>query len=457
VIKNNLAEFKQKLRNPSLFQPIESSIHSSDAYDIEGMERDSAAVDLEVEEMIKSMKKEQRAKTNATEAIQQQIAALTIAEETSKQTTNLPLRHPSIMNPKGGSMFPVVPSEALFTNQLNLLPPAHQISQLNALSPNSKLDSEFRGYGSPNLSNLRLPITSNLPTDVDVDRLLEKIERQEEKKMRSALVSSDSNYQVSSHNAGHENTDFSEINHLLNLIENRIKVYIHLATNLLQACNILYKKQVLKQLFFKGIVYSLIYHGRNLVNKVLQLLSQEESGDFIFPNNWDSYLESHDHSIQTDNFTNLAAGIYKALWSHYKKMEPVLRSNTKNPLMMELKKMMHAPDSRLSDISESLDTFLTAVDTSIKSSLSSLSGSAAAMPKEALYLIRTQLMLARVMYNLGVFTDAEAYRIYDLDELIQRNLGKWDATRTAVELITDLNLTEAAFNCFDLHEDEGAA
>lgn len=457
-----MAELKLKIKNPALFQPVDASIHSSDAFDIDGMDRDSTAIDQEVEAMLKSLKREQQAKTEVTQAIQQHIVALTVPDEGSK------LKAPSSFN-QGRSqqtsfLIPgrpsaageLMPPEDQLKSQLSVLPPAHKVSHLSSLSQDS--NSQF---GSPmdkdaTLSNLRPPITSHLPTDVDVDNLLDKIERQEEKKMRksaSAMQPSqfDSGYSFAQHSQmGGE--DFSAINHLLNLIESRIKIFIHLGTNLMQTCTLLYRKDMIKLLFFKGVIYTLIFHSRNLVNKILQLLSQDEDGTFLFPQHWGAFLESHDHSIMTDNFMNLASGIYKALWINFKKMEPIIKTAHKNPLMVELKKMMHQPDSRLGEISDSLDTFLAAVDTSLKNTYS-LKILTPGVPKEAIVHIRIQLLLARTMYHLGVFTDADAYEAYNLDQLVSRNLGKWEENRTMTDLLNDLNLVEGAYQCFTNPQD----
>ena len=456
MIKNNLADFKQKLQNPALFHPIDTSTHSTDAYDLDGMDKDSAALDLEVEEMMKAMKKEQQAKIETNQAIQQKIVALTIPSESSQSRlptpSNLIPATPSrsSLNPsqQQSRLSPVQPEDHL-KSHLSMLPPAHKVSHLEALASQDS-GSSFGGSAldKPATSSaFKPPITSYLPSDVDVDKLLDKIEKQEEKKMKSALQQSHLASKITFAEGDNQGGDYSEINNLLNLIETRIKLYLHLGTNLLQICGAIYKKQHVKLLFFKGVVYSLIFQSRNLVNKVLQLLSEEESEAFTICDNWEEFLQSHDHSIHTDNFTNLATMVYKALWTQYKKMEPVIKSAQKNPLMVELQKMIHKPDSKLGDISDSLDTFLAAVDSSLKGTLSSV------VPiqdvrKEVLLHVRTQLVLARTMYHLGVFTDAETYAVYELDPVVARNLGKWDESRPINDVLNDLNLAESAYSFF---------
>ena len=255
-------------------------------------------------------------------------------------------------------------------------------------------------------SQLVLPMVKK----IDPETTIKVIEENEMKKIKSNLHSP---IKSSLNNPPQvlSNTDFSQINLVLNLVKKRITFHLELAKEI---------KKTIKSVFGQAFVYTLIFHARNLVNKAMQILSGELPGDGVLSNNWDDYMATHDHSIQTDNFVHLSDKTYKILYNNYEKLEHLKRAKPSEAQLYEVGKLIYDPDDETTqDITEPLDLLLVGLQNTLQKRLGATNPKNR-LPAHTVYILQAKVALCRLMNAIGVFADVEVYDAFKIDDLLEK-------------------------------------
>ena len=283
--------------------------------------------------------------------------------------------------------------------KVNLEPPSTQMS---------KLQSQLK---------IKSQLSPVLPAKVDTEKTLELIERNEINKIkqeieRESRFSNDyygaNNSQTSPRDTDEE--DFSEINDLLNLIRKRIIFHLEVGKTV---------KKLIRSVYAHGFTYCLVFHVRNLVNQVLQILSGEQSAASSFPHNWDRFMDSHDHSLQTNSFALLSEKVYMILYNSYDKLQFLTDSSNSNSHLREVGKLIYHPDNdELTDITKSIELMMIAVCSSLdkRANMKDLRMRISAVDN---YKSQLKISVCLMITTLGLFADRDVYSVYDLDELIE--------------------------------------
>lgn len=241
------------------------------------------------------------------------------------------------------------------------------------------------------------------------ERTIEIIEHNEQRKIKSNLQSM--------HMPDPRlHKDYAYINQMLNLIKKRILFHLDLAKCL---------KKVTKSVFIHTFTYVLIYHTKNLTNMALQILSGEQSWSAFDSNAslWFDFLNSHDHSIQTDNFVRLSEKVYKLLYHSYDKLGHLKDAANTNASLKEAAKLIWDPeDEDFNDVSDSLDLLMLGLTGSLDrraSSVTSKSSKHAHVDPKTIRKIQLKISICRMMNLIGIFADKDTYQAFDLDSLVE--------------------------------------
>lgn len=275
---------------------------------------------------------------------------------------------------------------------------------------NLRLPSASAGSNTQSSLNSRLNsgLKSNFGfnTPASPDRTIALIEENESKKITSALSGSKLK----------QERDFSSINETLNLIKKRIIFHLDLAKSI---------KQATKSVFIHTFVYVLIYHTKNLVNTALQILAGEQSCSALeaTPGLWEDFMQSHDHSIQTDNFVRISEKVYKILYSSHEKLGHLKDLSNTNPNLREAAKLVWDPeDEDYTEVTETLDLLMVGLTGSLNKRVAKArlnSGKQEKITPEAIRKIQLKISTCRMMNLLGIFSEKEIFAEFELDDLIE--------------------------------------
>ena len=244
------------------------------------------------------------------------------------------------------------------------------------------------------------------PMHADPERTLALIERNEEKKI-DQQTKRESQFFGQSPAPEPEEQDFSEINEMLNTIRRRIVFHLELGRAL---------KRLVRSVYIHGLTYTLVFHCKNLVNQALQILSGEQAAASCFPDNWAQFMDSHDHSIQTNNFVLLSDKVYQLLYHSYEKLHFLTDPSCQNAALREVGKLIVHPDDDQENITRSVELMLVAACDSLEKR-SNAKNKKLKISAEDSYRTQAKIGLVLLMNLLGVFVDKEVYALYRVDEL----------------------------------------
>ena len=245
------------------------------------------------------------------------------------------------------------------------------------------------------------------PLKSDPERTLALIEQNEANKIDQQVRRESQFYGQNAAPAEPDEQDFSEINELLNTIRRRIVFHLELGRAL---------KRLVRSVFIHGLTYSLVFHCKNLVNQALQILSGEQAAAHCFPGNWALFMDSHDHSIQTNNFVLLSDKVYQLLYSAYEKLHFLTDESNQNASLREVGKLIVHPDDENEDITKSVEMMLIAACESLDKRANAKSKKLR-ISQEDSYRTQIKIGVVLMMNLLGVFADKDVYGVYRLDEL----------------------------------------
>lgn len=230
------------------------------------------------------------------------------------------------------------------------------------------------------------------------------IEENESKKMKSAMQGSHLK----------ATRDYSDINETLNLIKKRILFHLDLAKSI---------KQATKSVYIHTFVYVLIYHTKNLVNTALQILSGEQSCTSLETQAglWDDFMQSHDHSIQTDSFVRISEKVYKILYASNDKLGHLKDAADANENLREAAKLIWDPeDEEYNEVTDTLDLLMIGLTGSLDKRVTkaSVSKSDKIAPAD-IRRIQLKISACRMMNLIGIFGEKMIYAEFELDDLIE--------------------------------------
>jgi len=242
------------------------------------------------------------------------------------------------------------------------------------------------------------------PVKADPERTLALIEQNESKKI-DQQAKRESQFHGPAPEP--EEQDFSEINEQLNAIRRRIIFHLELGRAL---------KKLVRSVFIHGLTYTLVLHCKNLVNQALQILSGEQAAASCFPDNWSQFMDSHDHSIQTNNFVLLSDKVYQLLYHSYEKLHFLTDPSNGNAALREVGQLIVHPDDELGDVSRALELMLVAACDSLDKRANAKSKKLKISSEDS-YRTQAKIGLVLLMNLLGLFVDKEVYAVYRLDDL----------------------------------------
>lgn len=289
---------------------------------------------------------------------------------------------------------------------------------------------------SPQVSALQsqLKMKSQLvlpgPMRSDPERTLSLIEQNEAKKI-DQQAKRDSQYYGQAPAPEPEEQDFSEINELLNTIRRRIIFHLELGRCL---------KRLVRSVYIHGLTYTLVFHCKNLVNQALQILSGEQAAARCFPDNWEQFMDSHDHSIQTNNFVLLSDKVYQLLYHSYEKLHFLTDPSCQNAALREVGQLIVHPDDENEDIGRALELMLVAACGSLDKRANAKSKKLKISTEDS-YRTQVKIGLVLLMNALGVFVDKEVYELYRVDELcaeLDRVQGEQNLLNLLLRINNDL-------------------
>lgn len=237
--------------------------------------------------------------------------------------------------------------------------------------------------------------------------LYEKIEQQHNRKLDS-LMKSETYPNPQAPPA--RKTDFTHINQTLNMIKTRLMFMLSLAKDL---------QNSIKSILVGAVTYNMWYHSKNMTNQVLDILSRDTIGDLTCDPNWEEFMSSHDHTVQTSNFVSLSNQLHKLINKTYKKFNKLRDSKKGGSQIQEIIQVIHNPDDfELQDIAECLDMLLLGATTCIKNLAKSKDPKKKISSLKGLQ-VEFKLTMARLAINLGLLSDKEYYEVYNLDLAIE--------------------------------------
>lgn len=170
------------------------------------------------------------------------------------------------------------------------------------------------------------------------------IEKNEEHKKQMSQIQSSMQHQAN------DMKEYPEIAEHFQLIQNRINLHLQLVPLL---------DKILGSKIKLGYKYALLYHAKNLYSQALQVLSGEDNQFSLIYPEWDEYMGSHQHSVQTEAFINYSHKMYKILYHQYERLKFMKNCKTNETYLKDISSLLHDPDDpERSDITASLDILL---------------------------------------------------------------------------------------------------